>query len=391
MTFDFDEPIDRRNTHCAKWDAMESVYGVSPDDGIAMWVASMDFRTAPAVNDALMKAVAHGVHGYFAGDTEFRQAVVSWMARRHGWEIAPDWIQVTSGIVSAIGIALQAFTEPGDGVIVFSPVYHAFGRIITANDRTLHELEMGNEGGLYRLDFDALAASLDPRDRVVILCSPHNPGGRVWEADELKAVADFCIAHDLLLISDEIHHDLVFPGNRHRVLATVAPEVSDRLLTMVSASKTFNLAGTMTGCAVIENDTLRRRYAATQAAAGISPNKFGMIATEHAYGSGETWLMALLPYLAENARIFDEGLNAIPGLHSMALQGTYLSWVDFSGTGMPGAEIIERVQNRARIVANHGSTFGKGGENFMRFNIATDRARVKEAVTRLQEAFSDLQ
>jgi len=387
----FDENIDRRNTHSAKWDVMEAVYGVSPKDGLSMWVADMDFRPPQAVTDTLQTMVDHGVHGYYAPDTSYKAAVCGWMQRRHGWEVQPEWISTTHGLVAAVALALQAYTQKGDGVILFTPVYHAFAKMINNNERVILEAEMVVENGRYELDLAALEASLTGTEKMLVFCSPHNPGGRVWSVEELRAVADFCVKHGLILVSDEIHHDLVFAPNKHSMMALAAPEIADRLVTLVAASKTFNLAGGMTGSVVISDEALRARFTKAHQAAGASPNRFGMMMTEAAYNEGEPWLEELLAYLAENKRIFDEGVNAIPGLQSMNLESTYLAWVNFSGTGMEMPEVIDRVQTRAKIAANYGDTFGKGGDNFLRFNLGCPRAMVKDAVLRLQEAFADLQ
>ncbi len=387
----FDEKIDRRGTHSAKWDVMEAVYGVSPADGLSMWVADMDFRPPQAVTDTLQAMVDHGVHGYYAPDTSYKAAVCGWMQRRHGWEVQPEWISTTHGLVAAVALALQAYTEKGDGVILFTPVYHAFAKMINNNERRVVEAELVQKAGRYEMDLAALEAALDGTEKMLILCSPHNPGGRVWSVAELRAVANFCVQHDLVLVSDEIHHDLVFAPNKHTMMALAAPDIADRLVTLVAASKTFNLAGGMTGAVVISDEALRAKFGKAHQAAGASPNRFGMMMTEAAYNEGEVWLEELLAYLAENKRVFDAGVNAIPGLRSMSLESTYLAWVDFSGTGMDMGEVIDRVQSRAKIAANYGETFGKGGEHFLRFNLGCPRAMVEDAVSRLQKAFADLQ
>jgi cystathionine beta-lyase len=387
----FDESIDRHGTHSAKWDVMEAVYGVSPDDGLSMWVADMDFRPPQAVTDTLQAMVEQGVHGYYAPDTSYKAAVCGWMQRRHGWEIKPEWISSTHGLVAAVALALQAYTEKGDGIILFTPVYHAFAKMINNNERRVLEAELTLNDGRYEMDLATMEAALDGTEKMVVLCSPHNPGGRVWSVDELRIVADFCVKHDLILVSDEVHHDLVFAPHKHTMMALAAPEIADRLVTLVAASKTFNIAGGMSGAVVISDATLRAQFAKAHNAAGASPNRFGMMMTEAAYNEGEDWLEELLAYLTENNRVFDEGVNAIPGLRSMNLEATYLAWVDFSGTGMDMAEVIERVQSRAKIAANYGETFGKGGDNFLRFNLGCTRAMVEDAVKRLQLAFDDLQ
>ncbi len=391
MQFDFDEVIDRRNTNCVKWDMLEPIYGVSPDDGISMWVADMDFKAPPVVNAALHAAIDHGVHGYFGDDRAYKQAIINWMKTHHNWEVEPDWISTTHGLVAAVGTCLQAYSEPGDGVILFTPVYHAFAKMIRANGRTIVESRLINDDGRYRMDLEALAAQLTGREKIVILCSPHNPGGRVWSREELQGLAAFCTDHDLILVSDEVHHDLVFPGETHTVMANAAPDCVDRLVMLTASSKTFNLAGGMTGNAIIPDTAMRERFTAVHLAAGASPNRFGMLMATVAYSQGLPWLKALLGYLGETKRLFDDGMNAIPGVRSMTLDATYLAWVDFSGTGMDAAEFTSRVEKTAKVVGNHGSTFGSGGEDFLRFNLAMPRKQVLEAVDRIQAAFADLQ
>ena len=389
--FDFDEPIDRRRTHSVKWDMMEPYFGVPAEDGLAMWVADMDFRPPPAVMAALAHEIETGVPGYFGDEKAYRAAIQGWMARRHGWEIAPEWILTTHGLVAAVGMAVQAFTEPGDGVILFTPVYHAFARVIGANGRQVVESRLVERDGRHFMDLDALAAQLTGRERMVVFCSPHNPGGRIWSVAEQRALAAFCAAHDLILVSDEIHHDLVMPGRSHTPMAVAAPEAADRLVTLTAATKTFNIAGALTGNAIVADPGLRARIAARIGAAGGSPNRFGVLMATAAYEDGDAWLDALRPYLAENARIFDQGLAAVPGLSSMALDSTYLAWVDFRRLGMEQAEIERRLREGARIAASPGPQFGGGGEGWMRFNLAMPRARVEDAVARIQAAFSDLQ
>lgn len=390
--FDFDTRIDRRGTHCGKWDKMEAMFGVSPVDGIPMWVADMDFAAPPAVRAALQKAVDHGVFGYFGDDSDYRAAVANWMKTRHGWEIDTDWLSTTHGLVAGVSHCIRAFTDPGDGIILFTPVYHAFHKIIAANDRRIVQSPMTREDGRYRMDLDGLAASLDGSEKMVVFCSPHNPGGMVWSVEEIRALARFCEAHDLLLISDEVHHDLVLPGGpKHNVAMVAAPEQADRMVIMAAASKTFNLAGGMTGGVFIPNPELRAKFEAKRATAGASPNSLGMLMSTAAYAEGAEWLDALLVYLDGNRRLFHDAVQAIPGLASVWPDATYMAWVDFSGTGMATEEFTDRVEKSARIAANHGPAFGIGGESFLRFNFALPRSMVKEASERLADAFGDLQ
>ncbi len=388
----FDEIIDRRGTHCAKWDMMEKLYGVSGETGIAMWVADMDFRPPQVVLDALQGMVDHGVFGYFGDDRAYKEAIGWWMQSRHGWTVDPDWIFTTHGLVNGTAICLEAFTQPGDGVVLFTPVYHAFHRVIKAAGRVVVECPLVNRGGRYEMDFDAYDALMTGKETMVILCSPHNPGGRVWSAAELQGLAAFAKRHNLTLVSDEIHHDLVFPGARHTVMAKAAPEILDRLVIMSATTKTFNIAGSHVGNVIIPDEALRARFAARMMALGISPNSFGLIMATAAYSApGAAWVDELMAYLDGNRKLFDAGLNAIPGVAAMPLEATYLGWVDFSGTGMAAEEFTARVEKQAQIAVNHGATFGTGGETFLRFNLATPRKVLAEAVERVQAAFADLQ
>ena len=389
---DFDTLIDRRGTRCAKWDAMEGRCGVAADDSIAMWVADMDFRSPDCVQDAVAEMLAHGVYGYHGDDSAYREAIAWWMQTRHGWTLDPAHILTSHGVVNGLALCLEAFTEPGDGIVLTTPVYHAFARVIRAAGREVVEMPLRAEEDRHLFDTPAWDAAMTGREKMLVLCSPHNPGGRVWTADELREIAAFARRHDLLLVSDEIHHDLVFSGARHVPMPLAAPEVQDRLIMLTAASKTFNIAGLHTGQITIADDALRRRLTARMAALGISPNSFGLEMTRAAYSTeGAAWVEELLGYLDGNRRVFDAGVNAIPGVRSMPLESTYLAWVDFSRTGMEPEEFTRRVQQDARIGVNLGPTFGKGGETWLRFNFATQRARVEEAVDRLHAAFADLQ
>lgn len=387
----FDEIIDRRGTCSVKWDAMEALYGVPADDGISMWVADMDFRPPQCISNAVAKMHEHGVYGYYGDDAPYREAICWWMKTRHGWDVDPAGIFTTHGLVNGTAMCVDAFTNPGEGVVLFTPVYHAFAKVISAAGRDVVECEMSNVNGRYELDFDAYDAQMTGNETMLVLCSPHNPSGRVWSKGELQAVAAFAKRHELILVSDEIHHDLVFEGNEHIPMANIAG-IEDRLVMMTATTKTFNIAGSHSGNVIIADPDLRARFGARMMAMGLSPNSFGLFMAEAAYSpGGAAWVDDLVQYLDGNRKVFDAGVNAIPGLKSMNMQSTYLAWVDFENTGMSREEFTARVQENARIAANHGPTFGKGGESFLRFNFATPRARVIEAVERLQVAFGDLQ
>jgi cysteine-S-conjugate beta-lyase len=390
--FDFDRVIERRGTHATKWDNIARLSGIDSPDAIPMWVADMDFAAPPGVTSALTAEVQRAVHGYYADTGTWAAALADWMARRHGLQIDPRWVSPTPGIVSGLGLILQAVSAPGDEVVVFPPAYHAFRRIIVANERRILDAQLVETAGRYTIDFDALRAKLTPRTKVVFLCSPHNPGGTVWSPAELRALAALCAEHDLILVSDEIHCDLVFAGAKHTPTLTAAPEIADRLITCVAATKTFNLAGAHVGACFTSNAALKRKLDARIAASGLgSYNRFGMIATEAAWRTGEPWLDHLLPYLATSRDLFDARIEAaIPGARSMRLDATYLAWVDFSGTNLPPKEIADRVSKRARIFASPGEQFGPGGETWLRFNFATPRPILEDAISRLEDAFADL-
>jgi cysteine-S-conjugate beta-lyase len=389
--FDFDRVIERRGTHASKWDMMARLSGIDAPDAIPMWVADMDFAAPPGVTEALAAETQRATYGYYTNTGTWAGAVVEWMARRHGLKLDPDWVSPTPGIVSGLGLVLQAVSAPGDEVVVFPPAYHAFRRIILANERRILDAQLVETNGRYVMDFDALENNLTARTKVVFFCSPHNPGGTVWRSEEIRALAAFCARHDLVLVSDEIHCDLIFAGARHTPTLTAAPEIADRLITCIAATKTFNLAGAHVGACITTNRALKQRLDQRIAACGLaSYNRFGMIATEAAWRTGEAWLNALLPYLAANRDLFHARIEAAaPGARAMRLDATYLAWVNFSNTGLSPEDVAKRVKDRARIFASPGPQFGPGGEAWLRFNFATPRPILIEALARLDQAFED--
>ena len=389
---DFDEVIDRRGTHSSKWDTMEELYGVSPDNGLSMWVADMDFRAPKIIQEKLHGINSHGIYGYYGDYKEYNNSIKWWMKNRHNWEIDTSWIFTTHGLVNGTGLCIDAFTKPGDGIILFTPVYYQFSNLVEAARRKVVECPLKLIDNHYHFDFVEYERNLSGDEKMVILCSPHNPGGRVWTKNELQEVAKFAKKHNLVLVSDEIHHDLVYPNKNHTVMPIADPSVCDRLVMMTATTKTFNIAGAHSGNVIISNPNLRQKFSQRIKALGISPNSFGLFMATAAYSpEGAEWLDELLHYIDGNRVIFDREINKIPGLSSMPLEGTYLAWVDFSGTGMEEEEFIYRVQEKAKIAVNHGSTFGTGGKKFLRFNLVTPRTLVVEATKRLEDAFSDLQ
>jgi cysteine-S-conjugate beta-lyase len=392
MSFDFDTPLDMRGISASKWDYLSVVCNVDAPDAIPMWVADMDFAAPEVVQKAVAEEAARGFLGYYGGTETWREAQCGWLERRHGWKVDPAWLTPTPGILFVLAVAMQEYTAPGDSVVLFSPVYHEFSRLIAANDRKVHNQRMTEVQGRFQMDLEGLERDLPADARIMVLCSPHNPAGRVWSVEELNAVADFCIRRDLLLVSDEIHCDIVYSGNRHVPIALAAPQVADRLITLVGATKAFNIASAKIGTAIITNPDLKREIDFGIRASGLgSPNRFGMVATIAAHTDGDAWLDAMLAYLEGNRDRFTAQMpRIVPGCRPMPMQATYLAWVDFTGTGLDQAEVSERIANKARLGVLSGPIFGPGGENRVRFNIATHRARLDEALDRLADAFADL-
>ena len=388
----FDDPIDRRGTNSTKWDKMEMLYGVSPDDGLAMWTADSDYATAPCVVDAIRKAADHGVFRYSWEHPDYLSAVQWWMKTRHNWEIEQNWILTSQGLGNAIALCLDVWSEPEDGVVTFSPVYHEFSHKIAKTGRKLTECPLKREGDTYVLDLDDAQSRLTGQEKLLLWCSPQNPSGRVWSPEELRAVAQFAARNDLILVADEIHHDLVYPGSTFVPMDVAAPEARNRTVTLTASSKTFNIAGQRTGNMIIPDDKLRAEMVHRLNTLDYGPGSLAVNMITAAYSpKGAAWVDAQISHLEVNRKIFDEAINKIPGLKSLPLQATYLAWVDFSGTGMSHDEVATRIRDVAKIAVSQGPSFGAGGETFQRFNLATQRSRVIEACERMTHAFSDLQ
>lgn len=395
MSFDFDTPLQLRGSHCQKWDNLSVMADTGipddPTDVISMWVADMDFKAAPPVVDALQEEASRGYFGYFGVPGPVAEAAAAWVDRKHAWTVDPAHMRFTVGVIGGLKIAIEAFTEPGDGVIVFSPVYHAFFRVLSALDRQIVESHLPVEDGRHHMDLEALGNALTGNEKAVILCSPHNPGGRIWTPEELRDLAAFCARHDLLLISDEIHMDLTFPDTVFTPTGLAAPDAMPRLITLTAASKGFNLAGGETGIAIIPDDALRERFDLAVPRYGAGVTRFGMVLTKAAFTHGDAWSAAVRSYIAGNFDLWHERIGAIPGVRSTKMAATYLSWVDFSDTGMSAHEIRQRIASDARIAASPGSQFRGDCATHGRFNLAMPRPLLLEAIERMEHAFADLQ
>jgi len=391
MAFDFDTLLPLRGMHTSNYDNIKRTYGVDDPDAIAMWVADMHFKAAPVILDALRDEIEWGYCGYFANTAPADEALAAWLKERHDWEIDPSWVRYTHGVISGYGDVISAYSEPGDGVIVFSPVYHAFFRQIEAMGRQVVESPLVIENGRFEMDLEGLAASLKGHEKIVTLCSPHNPGGRIWSVEELRALADFCAAHDLILISDEIHMDLTFPGATFVPTVVAAPEHAGRIAVLTAASKAFNVAGAETGIAIYPTAEMRKKLAPVILDRESTPNRYGMAIIKAAFSGGHDWMDAGQAYLAENFRVFKERMDAIPGVSVMDMDATYLTWVSFEGLGMDDAELLKRSVEDAKVIPNPGTQFGIGGSGHMRYNLALPRAKLLEAIERLEAAFKDVQ
>lgn len=388
----FDNIVNRLGTGSSKWDLMERGFGVPENGGLAMWIADMDFAAPEFLQKATQGIIDNGNYGYFCGMEAFHEAMHWWMDTRHGWKVDPAWTFVTFGLGHGIATAMQAFTEKGDRIATFTPVYHEFQSKIEKSGRVNTQLPLiKDEAGRYIMDFDAYDTLMTGEEKILLISSPHNPAGRVWTQDELTAMAAFVEKHDLLLIADEIHHDLVYSGHKHLVAPIAMPEIADRMIITTAASKTFNVAGGRCGCVVIPNESLRATFKAFYDSFDINPNLWGVELTKAAYSpEGAAWVDQLVPYIEENYRTFKSAMDALSGIEMMPMESTYLSWVNFENCGLSMEEVNERVYKKALIAATPGKGLGNGGETYLRFNIGTQRARINEAADRLADVFSDL-
>ncbi len=391
MNYSFDTIVERRNTGCAKWDGMETRFGVRGDDLLPMWVADLEFRPPEAVVEAMVRRATHGICGYPADLPAYHQAIRGWMRRRHGWEIQEDWIASTPGVVCAVNLLIRTMTNRGDGVILQTPVYHPFFRSVEDNGCHVVHNRLHFDGDRYTMDFDDLKAKLD-QAKLLVLCSPHNPGGRVWTREELLTLGQLCLERGVVVISDEIHFDLTFSGHPHTVFATLSEALAQNTVVCTSASKTFNFPGLQPGMVIIPNPRLRRDLQRTLRACGIhDPNVFCLEAVKAAYEHGEPWLRELLAYLEKNDAFLRQFVETeIPPLRVIRAEGTYLAWLDCRSLGLDIKTLERLLLDRARLVLNQGYTFGPGGEGFIRLNMGCPRSMLEDGLGRLARAVKAL-
>lgn len=387
--YDFTTCVNRTDTGSVKWEQMREWNPEVSDGVIPLSVADMEFKNPPEVVKGLKDYLDEAVLGYAMAYPAFLQAVASWQERRHGWQIQPEWIVNSAGVVTAFYAAIRALTEEGDGVIIFRPVYYPFGMAITDTGRTEINVPLRNEAGYYTIDFAAFEeVAADPRNKVLLFCSPHNPVGRVWTREELERIASIVQKHDLYVISDEVWYDLVMPGYRHTVLATVDASLQDRVITCTAPSKTFNLAGMMTSNIIIADEELRERFRkALQELHGDRVGILGYKACELAYTRSEDWLEELLGVLDTNQRLVHDFFRShFPQLTAPLVEGTYVQWVDFRALGWSDAELEEFLHQEAHFFTDEGYVFGVEGSGFERINLALPTDALAEALERLKQA-----
>lgn len=378
MKYDFDKTIDRRASNSYKWDS-------APEGVLPMWVADMDFRTAPAIIDALQKRVAHGIFGYTRVPDAYYDAVTSWFSRRHGWDIDREWIIYTSGVVPAVSAVIKALTVPGDKVIVQTPVYNCFFSSIRNNGCEIVSNPLRRTADTYEMDFDALErCAADPRAKVMLLCNPHNPAGRVWTPDELTRLGNICLRNGVTVVADEIHCELVYQGFKYTPFASLSDAFLHRSVTCVSPSKAFNIAGLqIANIVAFDNDLRSRIDKAININEVCDVNPFGVAATIAAYNEGEEWLNQLVDYLHGNYEAMAEFCRReLPEFSITRLEGTYLVWMDCSSLGMPSDALEHALLDDARLWLNAGTMYGAEGEGYMRWNIACPRSVMLDGLNR---------
>lgn len=389
--YDFDRPVNRDNTQSAKWNYIKQSTGV--EDALPMWVADMDFETAPEVKAALLDRVQHGIYGYTARSDGYYQAIIDWNLKRHDWKVDRSWITHSPGVVNALFTAIRGLTAAGDGVLIQPPVYHPFYRAISSNhcETILNPLKL--EGDRYVPDLDDFAEKVrSGKVKLFILCNPHNPVGRVFTREELQAMGELCTSHGVTVISDEIHCDLLFKPYRHLPFASISEEFAQNTIVCTAPSKTFNLAGLSTSNIIIPNENLRQRYdAASQQIAVKGINIFGAVACEAAYRHGEAWLEQLMLYIDGNRQYaLDFIKTRLPELKGYTPEGTYFLWLDCRSLALDNQELERFMLHEAKLWFNQGHIFGKGGDGFVRINIGCQRSTVEEAMARLERAVRSL-
>ena len=386
MKYDFDKIINRADTNCVKYDLRKQVFG-NPDV-LPMWVADMDFETPDFVRKAVIERAEHPVYGYHFKDEPYFEAIAGWLKRRHQWEVPTEWMSFTPGVVCGFTMAVMAFTQPGDEIIIQPPVYPPFHHAVSSHGMKLVYNTLVDRGDGYEINFDQLAEQAKTA-KMLILCNPHNPVGRCWTRNELLLLGEICLKNHVLVVSDEIHCDLVLPGYKHTPFATLGHQYAMNCITFHAASKTFNLAGLATSTAIIPNENLRKTYVAyVEDMEAHLGNIFGKVSTQAAMTYGDEWLGQLLDYVQGNIDYVSGFLTAnLPKVKFHKPQATYMMWLDFNGYGLSEEELWHKMTQEAQLGFNRGKDFGEAGSGFFRINLACPRATVEEAMRRLKAVF----
>ena len=384
--YDFDKVIDRKGTNCVKFDGMQEPFG--REDLIPVWVADMDFETPDFIIDAMRERLEHPVLGYTLAYDSYWQSIIGWLNRRHSWHVEREWMCYIPGIVKGIGMVLNAFTEPGDKVIIQPPVYHPFRLVPEKNGREVVFNPLRPTESGYEMDFEHLESIIDSRCKVLILANPHNPVGITWSRETLQRLAEIAVRHNLIVISDEIHCDMPLYGNVHTPFATVSEQAAQCSITFGAPSKTFNIAGIVSSFAVVPNPELREKFFAWLEANELDmATIFAMVATEAAFTKGEEWRLQMLSYIEQNIDFVTDYLaKNLPAVKVVKPQASYLVWLDFSGLGMSHKELVDMIVNKAHLAMNDGAMFGKEGEQHMRMNVGTRREVLQQAMQQLRDA-----
>jgi cystathionine beta-lyase len=390
MNFDFDQLIERKGSSCIKWDGMQKFLGAG--EALPMWVADMDFLTPHYITEAIIKKAKHGVFGYPLREESYFNSLMDWLLRRHQWKVERDWISFCPGVVPAVNIAVMAYTEPGDKIIVQPPVYFPFFTAVTDHNRTLVYNNLIMRNGRLCMDFDNLETLAKEGAKMLIISNPHNPGGSVWSKDELTNMAEICRKYNVLIVSDEIHCDLIYKPFKHTPVASLSQEISLQTITTVAPSKTFNLSGFSTASVIIENKSFRRKFNATLDHLHIGGgNIFGNIASEEAYTHGDIYVDELMDYLARNVETLEKFVNEnLPEIKVIRPESTFLVWLDCTEMGMNGKDLNEFFLHKAKVGFNPGIMFGPGGEGFMRMNIGCPVSTLIQGLMRIREAFAEI-
>ena len=387
MKFDFDKVVDRHGTKCLKYDFAKE-RGKS-DDMLPLWVADMDFPTAPGIQKSLSDAVAHGIYGYSEGKDDYFQAAAGWYEKHFGWKVEKEWLIKTPGVVFALAMAVKAYTKEGDAVLLQQPVYYPFSEVITDNHRRLINSPLQQIEGHYEINFEEFEQKIvEENVKLFLMCSPHNPVGRVWKEWELRKIGDICLKHNVLVVSDEIHSDFTREGHPHTVFAKLGAEFEQNCLICTAPSKTFNLAGLQISNIFVPNPELRKKLLKEIAAAGYSQvGLMGLVACQAAYEEGAEWLAQLKAYLEENRKFVKAYLEEhLPEIRLIEPEGTYLLWLDFKALHLNEKELEHLIVDKAHLWLDSGAMFGPDGEGFERINIACPRATVEKALKQLEAA-----